>query len=337
MAKCETAAEIDGAAADWTARIDRGPLQPEEERDLQTWLDADPRRLGALARAQAIYARMNGARLSEAAAGASDTAVEAPRAAQQLPTLASRTRTGRKVGALAAVLSAIAIGAVIGLGAPQTATRRGEVRLVPMPDGSAVVLNTASRITTSFTEAQRHVRLLEGEALFNVAKDTARPFVVEAGGTRVRAVGTSFSVRRMPDGGVQVLVREGVVEVTHERAADIGAQVPAPVRAVANTKLLSRANQVVQTQSLPNGEVARELGWREGVISFDGVTLQQATDEFARYNDIRITFADPAIANRKITGLFAANDPVGFARAVALSMSLTADVDLDAERISLRQ
>jgi transmembrane sensor len=317
MATCETAADIDAAAADWTARIDRGPLLPEEEQDLQAWLSGDMRRLGALARAQALYARVGRVRLTDA-----------KRTVSQVP---ARWRWAR-VGALAASLAALTVALVIGFAAPQTVTRRGEVRLVPMPDGSAIMLNTATRISTHFTDAQRQVRLLEGEALFNVAKDPSRPFVVEAGDTRVRAVGTSFSVRRMSDGSIQVLVREGVVEVT--RAGGEAASVP--VRAIANTKLISHSGDPVQSQLLANAEVARELGWREGQISFDGVSLQQAADEFARYNDTRITFATAAIANRKVTGLFAANDPVGFARAVALSMDLTVDVDLDAEKISLR-
>lgn len=317
MATCETAADIDAAAADWTARIDRGPLLPEEERDLQAWLSGDRRRFGALARAQALYARVGRVQLTDA-----------NRTVSQVP---ARWRWAR-VGALAASLAALTVALVIGFAAPQTATRRGEVRLVPMPDGSAIMLNTATRISTHFTDAQRQVRLLEGEALFNVAKDPSRPFVVEAGDTRVRAVGTSFSVRRMSDGSIQVLVREGVVEVTRD-GGDAGS---GPVRAIANTKLISHSGDPVQAQVLANAEVARELGWREGQISFDGVSLQQAADEFARYNDTRITFATAAIAKRKVTGLFAANDPVGFARAVALSMDLTVDVDLDAEKISLR-
>lgn len=315
MAKCETAADRDAAAADWTARIDRGPLLPQEERDLQSWLSVDSRRLGALARAQAIYARADRIQVSDTPPVSASTPAR---------------RSWKQFGAIAAALAIVTIAAVIGLHSPQTTTRRGEVRLVPMPDGSAIVLNTASRISTDFNEAERHIQLIEGEALFNVAKDASRPFIVEAAGTRVRAVGTSFSVRRMPDDSVQVLVREGVVEVTHQAAkAD-----PAPVRAVANTKVIAR--DVMKTQTLADAEVARELVWREGVISLDGVSLQQAADEFARYSDMRITFETTAIANRKVTGLFAANDPVGFARAVALSMNLSADVDPTSERIFLR-
>jgi transmembrane sensor len=227
--------------------------------------------------------------------------------------------------AVAAVFVALIIGTVVSLQADQTVTRRGEVRLVPMPDGSAIVLNTATKISTSFTDSQRRVELLAGEALFNVAKDSARPFIVTAADTHVRAVGTSFSVRRMEDGTVKVLVREGVVEVT--RDGDISQE--APVRAVANVKVVLPPRAPQQTAQLANTEVARELVWREGVISLDGVTLQQAADEFARYSDFHIRFESPAIANRKVTGLFSANDPAGFARAVALSMSLSADVQDD--------
>lgn len=315
MAKCETAAEIDAAAASWTARIDRGPLQPDEEQTLQVWLAEDQRRLGALARAQAVLARVGRLPLREASL-----------ASESEPTSARSSRSGaQRWAAVAAALAVVSLGILIGLRADQTSTHRGEVRLVPMPDGSAIVLNTASRITTSFTDAQRRVELLEGEALFNVAKDAARPFIVTAADTHVRAVGTSFSVRRMPDGTVKVLVREGVVEVTRDGAV----LHEAPVRAVANVKVIVPPQAPQQTAELANTEVTSELAWREGVISLDGVTLQQAADEFARYSDLHITFESRAIANRKVTGLFAANDPAGFARAVALSMNLSADVQDD--------
>src|SRR3546814_4407377 len=83
----------------------------------------------------------------------------------------------------------------------------------PLRDGSAVTLNSNSEIDVDFDEGIRHVRLLRGEALFDVAKDSIRPFVVEADSTRVTAVGTSFTVNRVSGRDVQVLVREGVVEL----------------------------------------------------------------------------------------------------------------------------
>ena len=327
MAKCETGAEIDDVAALWTARLDRGALQPHEEQELQAWLDRDPRRLGALARAQAVMIRVEGLQAFTDAAVANPSVAEAaaPEAQRR------KWRSHWNVGALAATLvAAILITMLLGRADPLT-TRLGEVRLVPLPDGSAIVLNTASRVRTDFTASQRSVELVSGEALFNVAKDSSRPFIVTAGDTRVRAVGTSFSVRRMPDDSVRVLVREGVVQIDRGSSSR---QEPISVRAEANTRVLAPPGHGAIVQPATSPEVVRELVWREGVISFDGVTLQQAADEFARYSKVRIGFANAAIGTRKITGLFAANDPVGFARAVALSLNLQADVD--GESVTLR-
>ena len=330
MAKCETAAEIDAAAASWTARIDRGPLQPYEEQKLQAWLAGDRRRLGALARAQAVLVRAGQLQLRDGFPAAETTATT-PSAASHATHPARARNAVARWAAVAAILAVVTIGVAVNVRPDLTSTRRGEVRLVPMPDGSAIVLNTASRISTSFTDSQRRVELLEGEALFNVAKDSARPFIVTAADTSVRAVGTSFSVRRMSDGSVKVLVREGVVEITRQGAAALAE----PVRAAANIKVIVPPKAPQQTEELANAEVASELVWREGVIALDGMTLQQASDEFARYSDMHIEFDDPAIANRKVTGLFSANDPAGFARAVALSMNLK--VDVQGDRVLLRE
>src|SRR5690606_37574017 len=114
-------------------------------------------------------------------------------------------------------------------------TRLGELKVAPLADGSVMTLNTASRVVVDFTETRRVVRLLEGESLFDVAKDASRPFLVEAGGTEVRAVGTSFTVRRLGDAPVQVLVREGVVEVSRHA----GGPTARPVRLVANTRAVA--------------------------------------------------------------------------------------------------
>jgi transmembrane sensor len=80
-----------------------------------------------------------------------------------------------------------------------------------LPDGSLVELKEGSRIAVDFSAEQRQVRLV-GEAHFQVARDAARPFVVNAQGVMVRAVGTAFSVRVDSD-EVQVLVTHGSVHV----------------------------------------------------------------------------------------------------------------------------
>jgi transmembrane sensor len=193
-----------------------------------------------------------------------------------------------------------------------------------------VTLNTASRLSVEFSTHRRAVTLIEGEALFDVAKDRSRPFVVTAGATEVRAVGTSFTVRRLENQPVQVLVREGVVEVTQSDHP-----IPTPLRASLNTEVTAPAGDAqpaLATVAAP--ELDRQLAWREGRLSFEGQTLTQAAAEFARYSDTRIIIDDPSLGREEIAGLYQANDPVGFSRAIATSLNAHAQVGDGVVRIT---
>jgi transmembrane sensor len=92
------------------------------------------------------------------------------------------------------------------------ATTLGEQRSLALNDGSTVQLNSLSKIRIHYTDRERTVDLIHGQALFHVAKDTARPFIVFSGQTRVRAVGTQFDVYRKAD-GTTVTVVEGRVAI----------------------------------------------------------------------------------------------------------------------------
>jgi transmembrane sensor len=201
-------------------------------------------------------------------------------------------------------------------------TGKGETKVIALKDGSVVTLNTASEIAVSYTDAQRSVELIRGEALFDVAKNKARPFVVAAGDTNVRVVGTSFTVRHLETAPVQVLVREGIVEV-FKPAAGL-----APVRITANDMAEAggaSTGQIV-ARAMPVAQVHRQMAWQSGQIAFEGETLAQAAAEFSRYSDTRIVVADPALAREEIAGLFKATDPVGFAKTIAISLNARADV-----------
>ncbi|MGC1302862.1 MAG: iron dicitrate transport regulator FecR, partial [Caulobacteraceae bacterium] len=153
------------------------------------------------------------------------------------------------------------------------------------------------------------------------AKDAARPFVVFAGDTQVRAVGTSFSVRLLPDAPVQVLVREGVVEVTRQPT---GAP-PQVLKLAANmTVQAAGAAPMVPAVASPE-DVERKLAWRNGMIDFDTTSLSQAAAEFARYSDYALT-VDPDVAGERITGRFSASDPKGFATAAAVSLGIRVEL-----------
>lgn len=208
-------------------------------------------------------------------------------------------------------------------------TRIGETRVVPLEDGSIVTLNTNSAITVAFTDKLRRIHLVRGEALFDVAKNKQRPFVVDADGTSVRAVGTSFTVALLPNQPVQVLVREGIVEV---KRADQPAATP--VRLLADVKAIAPKDAPIVTQRVATAEVTRALSWRIGRLAFEGETLAQAAAAFARYSDTKIVIDDPSVAKETITGLYVSNDPVGFSKAVALSLDLHADVSDDAVHIT---
>jgi transmembrane sensor len=326
----QTAQEIDLDAADWAARVDRG-LSPDEELGLDAWLAGDPRRVGAYGRVRAISlhterARALGPNFNRASFG------------QPSAFLSPSRRLLLLAGAGGAVAAGIAGVAVVGLGlngrGAHYATRLGEVNVVPLADGSVMTLNTASIAEVLFTEARRTVRLIQGEALFDVAKDASRPFVVEAGETLVRAIGTSFTVSRFANAPVQVLVREGVVELS-PRAAP--ASVP-PMQVEANTRAVAPAvhGAAMTATTVAPSEIGRLLAWREGRIAFEGETLAQAVQQFARYSETHIIIDDTAIASEQITGLFQANDPVGFAQAIASSFDLHAEVGAGEVRLRRR-
>jgi transmembrane sensor len=306
----KTAQQIDAEAAQWAARIDRGELTPEQDAQFKAWLAEDVRALGAYGRMRALALTSERAR---ALGPDFDPAAFTPAPAR---------RTMLKWG------TAIAATALIGVGTSwqwlrlrgRFATGKGETKVVALKDGSVVTLNTASEIQVSYTDSLRSVELVQGEALFDVAKNKSRPFVVTAGDTNVRAVGTSFTVRRLEAAPVQVLVREGVVEVFKPAAN------AAPVRIAANSMAEAPDAAPIAAKPIPVAQVHRQMAWQKGQIAFEGETLAEAAAEFARYSDTRIVIVDPALAREEIAGLFKATDPVGFAQTIAISLNAHAQV-----------
>lgn len=302
---------IDGIAAAWVAREDRGPLSPQEREQLDAWLGSDRRHLGAHARARAVFvhfdrARALGPQQDPVAGGSEDRRVAG--------------RRSRRWFWAAGMAACLCVAVLVRMTGGHYGTGIGEVRRVPLPDGSAITLNSDSEVEVDFDDSMRRVRLLRGEALFDVAKDRGRPFVVEAASTRVTAVGTSFTVNRVSDRKVQVLVREGVVELVD----DAREQQP-PVRLEANTWAVATPARKPDVQPLRTPEVERRLAWREGMLSFSGTTLADAAAQFARYSEVRIIIDDPAVAQLRVVGLYSATDPMGFAQAVAVSLGLQAE------------
>lgn len=305
--------EIDSVAADWAARRDLGELSLDEEAQFQDWLAADTRHLGAYGRAEAVLFRVE--RLS--------------RTAQDAGSLENDRQPGwgrRRVilagGAAAGIAAAVGLVPYMRESVPESSysTALGQIKEVVLADGSVVFLNTDTRIIVRFTEKRRDITLLQGEAQFDVAKNKSRPFIVSAGDTAVRAVGTSFIVALLPKKPMRVLVKEGIVELQRTNAA-----AATPVRATANIQATAPSGGPIVTVAVPDDRLVRDLAWQQGRIALDNQSLEDAADEFARYSDVRI-IVDPAVSDRTITGLFASNDPVAFARAAATVLKLRVEV-----------
>lgn len=208
-------AEIESAATDWVTRKDAG-LSPAEERAFAEWFSADGRHARAYDRAAAAWAVFDRAQQSGAAADI-------------LEGLATRARRRRQRRLQAATAAAFVLCAAWFFPWGREAAPRGEGSATPglpagasqlanrndvrrLPDGSVVELKPGAEIAVNYEAAARHVRLVKGEAFFRVAKDPARPFLVETNGIEVRAVGTAFSVQVQP-GAIEVFVKEGAVDV----------------------------------------------------------------------------------------------------------------------------
>ena len=172
---------------------------------------------------------------------------------------------------------------------------------VPLADGSHVTLNTDSRIRVALEAKERRVDLDRGEAFFDVAKDPARPFIVQAGDKRVVAVGTQFSVRR-DHNDIRVAVTEGKV-----RVEDASSPVVLTAGSVART-----ANTEVLVHEAAGAEVEELLSWRSGYVVFRDTALADAVAEFNRYNTRKIIIEDPAIAAIRIGGNFRSNNTDAF-------------------------
>ena len=268
------------AAAALLARVQSGSAAPAE---VEAWLDADPAHAVAFARVEAAWERAE--RLKAMPHAAEEPVFQVTR----------RMAAGLAVG----VLGLGAAGGWLMTRNPVEITARGERRTVSLPDGSRVELNTDSRIAVAYSDTRRDIVLTRGEALFEVAKDPARPFVVQAGEAQVRAVGTAFNIR-MREKVVELTVTEGVVAVD-ERAAAAPRQVSEGKGAVIATGAVAEVN-------LDPEVLRRRLLWRDGVVEFEGDTLEQAATEFNRYNDRRLVVADPQVASIRVGGRFGTHE-----------------------------
>lgn len=304
---------IAATAAAWLARRDRGFTPAEQDTFLQ-WLAADPRHRAEVARIETSWRALDSLTAWQPADGTEpnpDLLSPATAARQRWFSRATYALAGAGLAAAAAVALALWWPAPVAV-AEKTSAAAG-VRVLPRPeaqplaDGSVAEVREGARLEVAFDAAERRVRLQEGEVHLTVAKEAARPFVVEAGGVKVRAVGTAFSVRLERD-QVDVLVTEGRVEVESPG----GAPVPVPVASGERARVGADARPVVAAEK-PE-VIERALAWRAVRLEFEGLPLAAVVTEFNLRNTLQFAIGDTAAGRVKVAGTFQADKPEAFAR-----------------------
>ncbi|MES2693686.1 MAG: FecR domain-containing protein [Verrucomicrobiota bacterium] len=341
-----SAGDIEATASRWISRRDAG-LSPEEERELEQWLEADPRHREAMN----FYGSTWAALAKPAQAGKGDELQ------RQLAMLARgrrrRLATGSGVLALALLLT-------LGVATWKAKSVEGlpeasAVVLLPsrqtLPDGSVVELKGDARITVDYSAALRRVALEQGEAHFSVEKDAARPFIVSSGGVDVRAVGTAFSVQRGAD-AVEVLVTHGVVAVDHTPVAGAIAPTstetappvqPAPPLATLDmgkrvTVELAPTAAAPAVSEVSSDEIRERLAWRVPRLEFTKTPLGEAVallNQYALPGGERLAIVDPAVATMRVSGVFRADNIEAFV--VLLEGAFGVKVERSPGVISLRK
>lgn len=194
------------------------------------------------------------------------------------------------------------------------ATAVGERSKYTLDDGSIISLNTNTVLEVAYSREERNVRLLQGQALFEVAKNRNRPFVVLAGDRRVTAVGTAFDVR-VDDGGVRVVLAEGRVTVDPLRHKGMARLVPNLDR-----QELQAGEQLIANEYRPvviaAADVDRLTSWERGQLIFRDDPLSEVVKEMNRYSQTQILIEDPRIGDLKISGVFNVSRPENFLAAV---------------------
>ncbi len=202
-----------------------------------------------------------------------------------------------------------------------------------LPDGSLVDLNAGTRLELTYSADRRDLQLLTGEAHFTVVKDSSRPFIVEAGGMRIRAVGTAFNVR-LSSAEVEVLVTHGLVAVDAQEMAETpeadpftvaeGALLSIGERAVVS---LGGARPATVVDTVAPAIMASALAWQPQTLEFSDTPLAEAVGLFNGGNARQLMIGDPALNNLHIEGVFRLNNVDAFVRLLEMGFGVEATED----------
>lgn len=206
------------------------------------------------------------------------------------------------------------------------ATAIGEQRVLVLADGSRVTMNTGTQVTVDFRPDRRIVRLVRGQALFDVAHNPSRPFSVNAGGRVVTALGTVFEVQ-IGRGQLHVTLIRGKVVIDPPRAAATAKGDAAPAAVQVPTYLTPGQQFTVTVRGAPEVhavDVNRQTLWRQQLVEFDGTPVAEAVSELNRYSLKPIVISDARVGQMRISGVYKTGEPKAFVELVSTMLPVAA-------------
>lgn len=317
-------------AAEWFVELNTDDVDVATRRHFDAWLRASPEHVRAFLEMLPLWDEAAALPLDAnttpeqliAWASCGDNVIALHTASHEPSTGEAAPRSWQWTrGWLAAsvVLCALSIGIVWSYRSmryPTYATALGEQRSLQLADGSTVQLNARSRIRIHYSDGRRDIDLLSGQALFHVAKDPGRPFVVRSGGTEVRAVGTQFDVYKKT-GGVVVTVIEGRVAVSGGERSGSGANLPSQNNMETKSYLAAGEQATVlaaDIQKNAHANVSEAIAWTKRQLVFDYTPLNEVAEEFNRYNQRHLQIDAPHLGDIKISGVFSSTDSASLVR-----------------------
>jgi transmembrane sensor len=309
--------DVAAEAAVWITRLHGGQRSPQMEQECRAWQARSAAHRLAFERCTDTWQDVARLTLTDyATATSARELTSSRRAGRSLP------RRSNLAVALVLVASVLALQSWKAGDAYDTGV--GEQRILVLQDGTRLSLNTFTRIHVAFADSQRTVKVERGEALFEVAKDPVRPFVVQAAGTEVVATGTVFLVQtaaaaKPGDPALAVTLVEGQVVV--RSAAGDAHPLDRPLVMAPGQRLRLRRTDEAERPATAASQVDRPqmdqmLAWRRGEVSFDNVSLLEAVEEMNRYDRVPIV-AGTTITKKRVSGVFKTGDNASFAQAVA--------------------
>lgn len=282
-------------AAAWIARLDAGDLTADELIEFREWATASAAHMRELERLADTWESLD--------------ALAALRPMVAMPDTSPR----RAIRNIAIAASAAAIAVTMWLFSPGAdpvepvvlaetyVTDVGEQRSVEPGEGSTISLNTDSRLSLEYSASQRLVRLAKGEAFFEVSSNDHRPFIVETRLGNVVVTGTAFLVR-VEAAELQVLVREGHVELHKQVEGSV--PVDSAVTALNAGEVAVIDSVGSHVEMIGPVRMVRKLGWRDGMLMFDGESLDEVVHEVGRYTSVQIIIDDPELRDLRVGGYF---------------------------------